>query len=685
MDAARLEEIDLDPRAFVQTLNALVACRSSREFSKVFNRELARYLDFDVAGLYLYSACAESFTCISAEHLDPGTPGYEISQLPTEGSMKQSAVLAQRALLCDNLIGSSWSEGVALGKWRKASSCIIAPLMVPSKDEQSAERTIGVIFLGVHRHGALKERDRILLEGIGRRVAPSLQAVLAIEERNVFLAIDRRAVAGSVTMETLFPSVTDIIQQVIPNNGSALIALHRHGVDLRLETISTEGLSLDLDQFNHLLYLLYETSAFSEAMTTKHPLLLTGHNRCASPEIPYLESLGLLSSLLTPLYARDMPFGFLLIGSHRRNAFSERDVALCDYLGHHLSQAISNLQAFVEIQALKDQIEMENRYLREEIKGQDHGDPLLGESPVFLKTLNMIDRIAPTDSTVLIMGETGTGKELVAQTLYKSSPRRNQPFIRVNCATLPESLIEAELFGHERGAFTHAEARKIGRFELANEGTLFLDEVGELPIGLQAKLLRAIESQEFERLGGVKTIKVDVRILAATNVDLETAVKFGRFRADLYYRLKVLPMTVPPLRERREDIALLADHFLNRHAARYRKKINRIHPKTLQTLSAYDWPGNVRELHHMIERAVILAQGPELIVEDLGDQPGNRSALQFADADRLDVVERDHILKVLDQCRWVVSGPKGAAKRLGLHRATLQYRIKKLGIRKKAT
>ncbi len=659
-----------------QSINALISCKGSREYAAVLARELGRYVKFDVTGLYLYSPGSETLTCISAEHLDAGSPGYEISQLPAEGSIKQAAARAQRALLCEDIIASDWTEGRTLRKWQKAESCIIAPLVLRSgAGEGASERTIGVLFVGVHRHGALSEQDRRVLENLGAQVAPSLQAVLAIEERDALMAIDQRAVVGSVTMTTLLPRMNDIIQRVIPNDGSALIQVEGGPKNAQMEFVSVDGLSLDLEQFSPL--------RFSTAMETAEPLLLTGHNHSEYPEIPYLESIGMYSSLVTPLYVKEKHFGFLLIGSRRRNAFSQRDIRLCNYLGHHLSQAISNLSAFAEIQTLKDQIERENRYLREQVRGLDHHKELIGKSTAFLKTMGTIQQIAPTDSTVLIMGETGTGKELVAQTLYEGSPRRDKAFIRVNCATLPEHLIESELFGHEKGAFTHATSRKIGRFELANEGTLFLDEVGELPIGLQAKLLRAIDAQEFDRVGGVQTIQVDVRILAATNVDLERAVTEKQFRADLYYRLKVLPIHIPPLRERQEDIPLIADYFMKRHITRHRKSIKRINDHTIKVLCAYHWPGNIRELNHMIERAVILTQGEELVIEELEEKQIDRSDQSASNTrDQLETVERAHILDILNQCNWVVSGPSGAAKRLGMHRATLQYRMKKLAIEK---
>ncbi len=662
----------------LKMFNALVVCKGSREFANVLIRELRRYLKFDVAGLYMYSACSETLSCISPEHLEVGTPGYEISQLSASGSMKHAAATRQQAVFSENIVTSKWTEGRIVGKWHKASSAIVAPLVLPSLEgKRETNRTIGVMFVGRHQQGGLSEADRLFMEKLGLQIAPSFQAVLALEERDALMAIDERAVVGTVTLETLLSSIKDVIQKVIPNDGSALIQMEGRAEDFSLKSISVDQFLPDLAQFSRL--------PFSKALETAQPLFLTGHNHCEYPEIPYLASIGMLSSLVTPLYNRDKAFGFFLIGSRRRNAFSDRDMTLCEYLGHHLSQAISNILAFAEIQNLKNQIERENRYLREAVKDADHRKKMVGESPAFLKMMGTITQIAPTDSTVLIMGETGTGKELVSQTLYEASPRRDKAFIRVNCATLPENLIESELFGHEKGAFTHATARRIGRFELANDGTLFLDEVGELPLTLQSKLLRAIESQEFERLGGMETIKVDVRILAATNVNLEAAVKSGAFRADLFYRLKVLPLTIPPLRERQEDIPQLIHYFLERHAARHRKAIQQVNPRTMDALCSYHWPGNIRELNHLIERAVILTQGPELVVEEIeANPPLVRPAPSSSSSppEHLDEVERAHILNVLNQCNWVVSGPVGAAKRLGVHRATLQYRMKKLGIEK---
>ena len=303
---------------------------------------------------------------------------------------------------------------------------------------------------------------------------------------------------------------------------------------------------------------------------------------------------------------------------------------------------------------------------------------LVGESPALQKTLKAIEKVAPTDSTVLITGETGTGKELVAQAIHRLSPRKDKPLITVNCAALPPTLIESELFGHEKGAFTSATARKIGRFELANGGTIFLDEIGELPIDLQAKFLRVLEAQELERVGGTQPIKLNVRVLAATNVNIEQAAKQGLFRSDLFYRLNVFPIRIPTLRDRREDIPMLARHFVKKFSERHRKSLTRIGSNTLKSLVSYDWPGNVRELEHLIERAVIVSQGPVLVIDDLDHTPkqsdGKEAPLTLADA------ERTHIVQVLSQTNWVLAGKQGAATRLGMKRSTLQHRMKKLGI-----
>ncbi len=337
-------------------------------------------------------------------------------------------------------------------------------------------------------------------------------------------------------------------------------------------------------------------------------------------------------------------------------------------------------QALEEVESLKNRLQEENIYLQQEIKLTHNFDAIITRNARFKETLAQVEQVASTDATVLILGETGTGKELIARAVHNISARRQRPLVKVNCAALPASLIESELFGHEKGAFTGALARKIGRFELADGGTIFLDEIGDLPPELQVKLLRVLQDGEFERLGNPNSIKVDVRVIAATNRDLEQALQSGSFREDLYYRLSVFPIHLPPLRERPGDIPLLVNHFVMKYAAKVGKKIEALPRREIDALANYHWPGNVRELENVIERAVILSPGRRL---ELGQwhfqphgEPGN------APLDTLEEAERAHILKALEMTRWRVSGEKGAAKILAINPQTLVSRMKKLGIRR---
>ena len=338
--------------------------------------------------------------------------------------------------------------------------------------------------------------------------------------------------------------------------------------------------------------------------------------------------------------------------------------------------------ALAEVRQLKEQLEAENTYLREEIQGSHNFEEIIGQSDSLAKTKHRIEQVAATDATVLVLGETGVGKELVARAVHNLSKRSKRPLVKVNCASLPSTLIESELFGHEKGAFTGASARRIGRFELAHGGTIFLDEVGELPLELQAKLLRVIQEGELERLGGSRTIEVDVRIVAATNRDLAKAVWAGDFRDDLYYRLNVFPVEVPPLRDRKDDIPQLVAHFVAKLSAKLAKPIEHVPNDVQAALQRYDWPGNVRELENVIERAMILTTDATLRVDEALEIRPTAPALT-SDHRTLDDVERDHIVSVLEQTEWRMEGDRGAAVILGLHPNTLRSRMKKLGISKK--
>ena len=368
----------------------------------------------------------------------------------------------------------------------------------------------------------------------------------------------------------------------------------------------------------------------------------------------------------------------LASGLHRKRVEAELRAAVVALEGARAALE-ENLE---EIRQLKDRLEAENVYLRTEFAREAGFDAIIGQSPAILDVLAKVAQVAPTDSSVLLLGETGTGKELLAHAIHDKSPRRDAPLVTVNCAALPPSLIESELFGHEKGAFTGATASKTGRFEVAHGGTLFLDEIGELSADLQVKLLRVLQQGEFERVGSSRTRKVDVRIVAATNRDLRRAMADGSFRKDLYFRLSVFPIQVPPLRERREDIPLLVWAYINHRQPTLRRHIERVPKRVMEALMAYAWPGNVRELENVVERALILSNGSTLRIEEtLGAAIGNDDAPQH-DAERMDDVERMHIRRVLEGCGWQIAGKGHAAERLGLHPNTLRSRMLKLGIRR---
>ncbi len=331
----------------------------------------------------------------------------------------------------------------------------------------------------------------------------------------------------------------------------------------------------------------------------------------------------------------------------------------------------------------KERLEAQNLYLQEEIKVSHNFEELIGSSSSLKKVLSNVERVAPTDSTVLITGETGTGKELIARAIHNLSPRKARALVKVNCAAIPAGLVESELFGHEKGAFTGALARRIGRFELADKGTLFLDEIGELPLDVQSKLLRVLQEGEFERVGGAQTLKVNVRVIAATNRDLAQLTKTGQYRPDLYYRLNVFPVHLPPLREREGDLRPLAQYFVQKYAAAQGKKIERIPERLWTALQQYRWPGNIREFQHVIERAVILTEGIELAAVDWLSTPSQMA--ESGTLPTLEQLERQHIVHALEQAKWKVSGNTGAAALLGLKPTTLEARMKKHGITRNAT
>src|SRR5467141_5055756 len=393
---------------------------------------------------------------------------------------------------------------------------------------------------------------------------------------------------------------------------------------------------------------------------------------------------------IRPLISRGRVLGTFGVVKYQDNAFTG-DIEFLTQIANQVAIAVENALAFGQIRELRDQLSKEKLYLEDEIRTEMNFAQIIGNSASLRKVLKHVETVAPTDSTVLIYGETGTGKELIARAIHDLSPRRSKPFVKLNCAAIPTGLLESELFGHEKGAFTGAIAQRIGRFEVANGGTIFLDEIGEVPLELQTKLLRVLQEREFERLGSSRTLRTNARLIAATNRDLEAMVSEQKFRSDLFFRLNVFPVHVPPLRERQGDIPLLVRHFTQQFSRRMNKVIETIPSATMDALCRYHWPGNIRELQNVIERAVIISAGPALSV-DVADlkfpkvsHPEERAAApnpttNGALHNLLAETERQQILQTLKHCNWVVAGPHGAAARLGMNRSTLQVRIRKLGI-----
>jgi len=386
---------------------------------------------------------------------------------------------------------------------------------------------------------------------------------------------------------------------------------------------------------------------------------------------------GTQSGCFLPLRSEGRVLGVLQLISRRERAFAEQDVEFLDQVANQIAMSLKNAMEYEEVTATRNHLVEQNLYLEGELRVEHNFGEIVGNSPRLKAVLDSVRIVAPADSSVLIQGETGTGKELIARAIHELSPRKGQPFVKLNCAAIPSGLLESELFGHEKGAFTGAIIRKVGRFELAHKGTLFLDEIGDIPVELQPKLLRVLQEQEFERLGSTRTQRVDVRLLSATNADIAQMMAEKKFRSDLYYRLNVFPISLPPLRERCDDIPLLVHNFVNKYSRRMGKRIESVSRETMDALCRYAWPGNIRELQNLIERAVLLSSGPALRVP-LAELVTDSDPVR--DGSALEQAERELILKALHESKWIVGGLQGAAARLGLKRTGLLYKMQKLGI-----
>lgn len=518
------------------------------------------------------------------------------------------------------------------------------------------------------------------------------------EERHRTLLEINNAIITNLTPDALFRSAYEAIRRVVSFDRAAFLLYQPEKKTLKL-------LSMDGDSESEFFQLGKEydldETRISAWVLTHQEMVLRGdlEKEQQSPGDERLVAEGIQSYCVVPLVAMGDSVGTLTVWSQAKHRYSEDDAELLQEVANQLALAIANMKSYEEIATLKARFEKENVYLQEEIRTEHNFDEIIGNSPSLLELLRRVDQVARTDSSVLIFGETGTGKELIARAIHNRSGRKSRPLVKVNCSAISAGLVESELFGHVKGAFTGAFERRIGRFELANGGTIFLDEVGELPLDTQVKLLRVLQEREFEPVGSNRSVRVDVRIIAATNRNLHESIKAGTFRADLYYRLNVFPLEVPPLRERRSDISQLAMFFLSRYSRNLGKKLGGISAATTERLESYSWPGNIRELQNIIERSLILSHGPILDLDT--DLLGVSASQAFHEAARetveafqasepapalktLDEVERAHISAVLHQTNGVIEGAKGAAKTLGMHPNTLRHRMEKLGIKRSA-
>ncbi len=499
-------------------------------------------------------------------------------------------------------------------------------------------------------------------------------------EDALLLQVTNVLVSNLDIRELLF-AIGASLGQILPHSYASL-ALHDPNSN-ELSLLPLDSPYDDADPVHQGMTLPMEGSPEGWVFTSGKPLLLNclRDERFSQKITAQMVNAGVQSACFAPLLGRERTLGTLNLGRKAEGAFTPRDVDLLIQLANQVAIAIDNALAFRRIAEPKDKLAQEKLYLQHKLQTEYSFEEIVGESSALKRILKQVETVAPTDATVLILGETGTGKELIARAIHNLSPRREHMFVKFNCAAIPTGLLESELFGHEKGAFTGASAQRLGRLDLAHQGTLFLDEVGDIPLELQPKLLRALQEKEFERLGSTRTIPVDVRLIAATNRDLSKMVKDGEFRSDLYYRLKVFPIIVPPLRERREDIPLLVRYFVQKHAFRMNKRIETIPPEAMDALVKWDWPGNVRELGNFLERAVILTRGSILHVP-LSElrAPEETESLPSA---TLEAIEREHILRVLRETHGVIAGPRGAAARLGMNRSTLNSRMRKLKISRK--
>jgi formate hydrogenlyase transcriptional activator len=697
------------PEQYAALLEVAEVIALRRDLHELFHdlaQRLPRVVPFDYINLVLHDAARDVMrlnVLVAPEH-STIKPGLE---LPIDESPAGIVWTTQQAVVVeDAALESRFPQLTPLLLENGIRSFCLVPVT-------TALRRLGAMGFGSTRPHAYEDTELDFMRHVAAQVAvavdnvlhdesaKSAQRQLACERDRVQLLLEvNNAVVTHLDLDDLFVATSACLRKVIQHDGAALALLDPQTGRYRVHVLLFDKNESFIEEE------LTEPACIAPtdlAISTRKPSVFSEQglrDLCSQrPNTQCLLDKGVKAFCSLPLVFHDQVLGALNVGRCCEDAFTLEEVELLNEVAKQIAIAVENARAYRQITVLKDTLAKEKLYLEEEIRTEQNFEEIVGESAALRRVLKEVETVAPTDSTVLIRGETGTGKELIARALHQLSPRRERTFVKINCAAIPTGLLESELFGHEKGAFTGAITQKIGRFELAHQGTLFLDEVGDIPAELQPKLLRVLQEQEFERLGSTRTVRVDVRLVAATNRDLGQMAADGQFRSDLFYRLNVFPVLLPPLRERRDDIPRLVRHFAQMVARRMGRRIETIPAETMDALVQYPWPGNIRELENVIERGVILSPGTslhvnlsELVVRgerlpadgqksgfdrtnELRSTPSSpNSGSTLADA------ERDHILDVLNETDWVLGGPKGAAARLALKRTTLQSKMKKLGI-----
>ena len=681
--------------ALFRVSEAISAYRNPRELFHALTGELGKVVRFDGLGVVQYDEAGNRTKWHLAQRCR--CPEAASAEVPPEEPMILWVHQNQ-----ESIVVSSVDEEIrfptAMDQFRKCgiqSGCVL-PLA-------TAHRRLGCLVIVSEQSNAYSDDEVSFLSLVANQVAVAMddalnfevsklaQAQLEREKERLKLLLDlSNNIASNLELRDLLRAISANVRQVmqcdvvgvgLPDPESKQLRLHA------LDYLAGTGITKEEGA------VLEENSLFHKVLESREPLMVNSSelaqldpsDRAASQEFQTIVAL--------PLISRNRMLGVLGLARLKEEPFNGADIDFLRQLSTQVAIAVDNALAYGQIANLKDKLAQEKVYLEDEIRTERHFEEIVGKGASLRRLLKEVETVAPTDSTVLIYGETGTGKELIARAIHNLSKRQSRSFVKLNCAAIPTGLLESELFGHERGAFTGAIAQRIGRFELANQGTVFLDEIGEIPLELQPKLLRVLQEREFERLGSSRTLRTDARLIAATNRDLDAMVKDQKFREDLFYRLNVFPLHVPPLRERPEDIPLLVRHFADQFARRANKTIETIPSDTMKALCRYHWPGNIRELQNVIERAVIVSSGPVLRVPvgDLRQRPQPPKTETPSEApgaknirNVLEEAERKQIIDVLQETNWVVAGPNGAAIRLGMKRSTLQFHMQKLGISRNA-